>query len=239
MGPCTSRTFRQMPAATANAHGERDRHPGCSACGTAMRTVHFGAVNRGIGSRRALGVGLVIAGGVALIAAAVGLITADEPERVDNEERATATTTTGAAVATTTSVAAVSGSQAEAFVRQLTAAISEGNTDFLTANIDPLVIGVYGAQSCAAVVADAADEARVTVVAIDGPADYTWAADGLSFRVPRVWTVHVDDANHEPPRRVDWHVGTAAGRPTWFTDCGTPLPAPRRQVPDYAREGEP
>lgn len=170
------------------------------------------------GLRQRVGIVLIVVGVGALAIAAIGVA-----QDGDQPDRATPPTTQAAP---TTQVRSVTAEEVVAFVGDLTRAIAEKNTTYLLERLDPVVTGTYGTEACA-------NHARglrpgpTNPTDPEGPAPYVWSVDGISITVPDVWSVHVTGGSV--------HVGTRAGRPTWFTDCGTPLPEGERQQPSYAK----
>jgi hypothetical protein len=149
--------------------------------------------------------------------------------------RQTPTTVTFAS--TTTTTRGVTAADAEAFVRDLMRAVNAGDDAFLVAHLDPLVIGLYGTDACATHIHASPHRSAVTVTSTEGPATYTFQADGVSLEVANVFTVRVDDTTTGKTVKGAVRVGTAGGVPRWFTDCGTLLPPNERRLPAFEVEG--
>ena len=189
--------------------------------------------------RRQIGLALQVAGALAGITGLLGLLLGWGTASDDNPDvEASATSTSTSAASTTTST------PDEDAVRQFTTnlfeALARRDEAFATDRLDPVVIAVFGADACRQHVAAIDDPGRaIAVRSVSGPADYTYAVDGISIRVPRTWTVHGRATVYGSAGDVDIHVGTASGAPTWFTDCGTPLPTEAQRLPPYARRVAP
>jgi hypothetical protein len=139
---------------------------------------------------------------------------------------AAVTTTTHRA--TTTTVAPVTAEDAAAFARELMSAARATDDAFLIAHLDPAVTDLSGAPACERFVRSANHRSTITVTATEGPFPYEWKVDGITIKVPEVWLVRVDDTTSGKVVKGAVHVGTLTGLPTWFVDCGTPLPEDQR-----------
>jgi hypothetical protein len=154
---------------------------------------------------------LIVAGLAALTFAGLGL--ADD----DNTP----------AAAPPTTQRRVTEAEATAFVSRLTEAINAKDDAYLLAHLDPVVTGLYGAAACSVSLRASEPRGAVTVTGTSDIGAYVWEVDGISVTVPDVWTVSVEDASQAPS---SVYVGTRTGSPTWFSDCGTPLPENERDL---------
>ena len=161
--------------------------------------------------------GLVVVG-VAMVAVAVGWA-------------ATARDTTPRPAPVTTSVPVLGSTEASVFAVRVTKAVADHDTAFLLAHLDPVVTGVFGVDACTTFVNGMHSQSVVSAQGTSGPGDYAWIVDDMSVVVSGVWTVHVKNTIGD----AEVHVGTASGQPTWFADCGTPLPVADQRLPAYAR----
>jgi hypothetical protein len=110
---------------------------------------------------------------------------------------------------------------AQRFVGQLERAFRSADAAFLLGHLDPAVITRYGMDACRTYTATLNDPTRrLHVKKVTGPSDFTYASDGLSTTVHKVFTVAIDQVAYGKKKAVNVHV-TAN---TWFSDCGTALP---------------
>lgn len=122
------------------------------------------------------------------------------------------------------------------FVPQLYRALAEHDPDsFAFDHLDPAVVERYGAEQCRSYVTSREHEDGLEVeVRGVGEADiYEYVTDGVSTAVDDVYAVDLTmrEAGETTDRTAHIGVGDhgdahAAGEanPTWFTDCGEPLP---------------
>lgn len=183
-------------------------------------------------SRRRRGVALIVVGGAALATAAVRLATGGDSPAASDEQTTAATTGRRA----TTTLEPVTAEDAVAFVGDLMRAVNRRDVTFLVDRLDPVVTGLYGTAACESHIRDGPNRSAVTVKRTEGPETYVWKVDGLAFSVRKVWNVKVDDTTTGRTVSGAVHVGTANGAPTWFVDCGTPLPQGKRRLPEYETE---
>ena len=117
----------------------------------------------------------------------------------------------------------------DAFISAFVDAQRTHDEAFLAAQLHPAVIELYGADQCAGSIAALEPDVGygILVTAAAGPGVWDYNPDGRLIPVPDVYTLSatISSSFAAPANRVI-HFGWAAGEFRWFTDCGTPLPAP-------------
>jgi len=111
------------------------------------------------------------------------------------------------------------------FLARWTAAFRAGDTAFLLARLNPIVIARYGEPACLQAINRQVDPAEVNVLrGTSGPAPWTWVASDLTARVADVYAATIDRTYRGETTLVTFHFALVNGTLTWFDACGAPLP---------------
>jgi hypothetical protein len=113
---------------------------------------------------------------------------------------------------------------AEEFAADLSAAIRDGQNQYLIDRLHPATVDRYGLAQCRVYIRDTVSGSDVTweVQASTGPTPWDYVTDDLTTTIPDAWAVTVRQPGAEPEIR-DLHFAPFDGTWRWFTDCGEPL----------------
>jgi len=136
---------------------------------------------------------------------------------------APASTASSSSHTSTSSSSSSTDETPEEFFALFTAAVKNGDTDFLLTRAHPAVIERYGEAQCAAFVPSLVDPTfDLRLVSVSGPEDFDYASDGKSTIAPNTYTFQLEGsaAGSSGPR--DRHFALVDGKFRLFVDCGTP-----------------
>jgi hypothetical protein len=111
----------------------------------------------------------------------------------------------------------------QALLDPFSAAVASRDTSYLFNHLDPAVFQVYTADQCRASLAQPAPDAtlRFSVLSVNGPAPWPYAAKGQTITVSAVYTVDANVTANGKTARETHHFTLHNGQMGWFTQCTT------------------
>lgn len=172
------------------------------------------------GLRRAAGLALVIAGVAVAVISVLGSAFSWGSTKASPVTAVVASRTpTAPAIVSPTSADPVAAWQA--LLAPFFSAIASRDTGYLFNHLDPAVFQVYTADQCRAALAQPAPDAtlRFSVLSVNGPAPWPYAAGGQTITVSAVYTVDANVTSRGQMARETHHFALRNGELSWFTQC--------------------
>lgn len=110
------------------------------------------------------------------------------------------------------------------FLAGFTAAVQDGDVDWLLVRLNPAVIQRYGEDQCRSYLRSSVIDPtmRLQVSGVTGPGTWQWSTDGRSTVVDEVYRVDAHRFLRGSETTGNLWLANVDGNLTWFADCGTP-----------------